>query len=228
MSLHICRILSTTPLTHSNDASHPSVCLLVISRWHTVACCMLSLILARISSFTIGDWEKKYTLNVHLSCTETKWSTLSGLSLWRRERVWKPTVAFFLSWSIFFCSSFGRLTKKPDNWRHSFFMWESAYVMHRENAIFSLKKKTKKQNLTVVYRRQMSKSTSVSRVAFIKVIVWKEPSLIFNQSMLCKRIQNLLVWFWKSTFCFEVGKCKTYVTLDTRKQMDFSAEFACY
>lgn len=30
----------------------------------------------------------------------------------------------------------------------------------------------------------MSKTTSVSRVAFIKVIVWKEPALILNQSVL--------------------------------------------
>lgn len=59
MSLHICRILTTAPLTHSNDACHPSVCLLVIWRWHTVACRMPSVILAGIRSLTIGRESKK-------------------------------------------------------------------------------------------------------------------------------------------------------------------------
>lgn len=54
MRLHICRILTTAPLTHSNDACRPSVCLLVIWRWHTVACRMPSLILARLWFLRIG------------------------------------------------------------------------------------------------------------------------------------------------------------------------------
>ncbi len=66
MSVHICRILTTAPLTHSNDACHPSVCLLVIWRWHTVACRMPSLILAGIRSLAIGR-ERAKVLKVHLS-----------------------------------------------------------------------------------------------------------------------------------------------------------------
>lgn len=69
MRLHICRILTTAPLTHSNDACHPSVCLLVIWRWHTVACRMPSLILARVWCLRIGR-ERAIILKVHLSCLE--------------------------------------------------------------------------------------------------------------------------------------------------------------
>lgn len=109
--------------------------------------------------------------------------------------MWKPTVAFFPLWSIFVCSPFGGLTKKPDNWRHVFFMWEWASVIHKENAIFY-------PQLLFMEGKCQKVSTPGCKVKLIKVTIWKEHALIFNQSALwenskfaCVVVEvNFLLW----------------------------------
>lgn len=91
-SLHIYRILTTAPLTHSNDACNPSVCLLVILWWHTVACSMPSFILSKIWNLTIG---KEAT---NLNCSEqngARCQSLASDSQKGREIVWGAHCSIF-------------------------------------------------------------------------------------------------------------------------------------
>lgn len=62
--------------------------------------------------------------------------------------------------------------KQLDKCRHVFFMWESACVIHREKCYFLAP--------TVVDGKQVSKTTSVSKVKLIKVTIWKVHALIFR------------------------------------------------
>lgn len=80
----------------------------------------------------------------------TKWSMLSGLTVYEQEKGREKGVResplylffffspplFFLLWNVFVCSPFAVLTKQFDDWRHVFFMWDSVAVICRETAIF--------------------------------------------------------------------------------------------
>lgn len=90
--------------------------------------------------------------------------------------VWKLAIAFFLLWSIFVCSPFGKLTKQLDDWRCVFFMWEPASVIHRENAIFYPQ--------LLFTGSKCQKTTSVSKANLIKATIWKVHALIFDHSAL--------------------------------------------
>lgn len=131
---------------------------------------------------------------------------------------WKPTEAFcfLLLWSIFVCSPFGRLTKQLDKWRHVFSMWESVSVIRWEKCYILPP--------AVVYGKEVSKTTSVSKVKLIKVTLWKVHPLISGAAWefkicLCVSV-NFLLW--------SVTVHKMDATLDTRVRMDFSAELGYY
>lgn len=94
MSLHICRILTTAPLTHSNDACHPSVCPSVIWRRHVVARRMPSLALAAV--WSLCSWERDFTGG-------TKWSKLLRLGVYERgKKAEKKGECMIACWSFFF------------------------------------------------------------------------------------------------------------------------------
>lgn len=123
----------------------PSVCL-PVGDLEMAHCCMpyaLSQSGQDSWSLTIGG-ERAKILKVLLSSSEQKWSAQFGLTVYESEKgrengCVKAHCSFSFPIVKYICLQplFGRLTKQLDNWRHVFFMWESASVICRgKNAIF--------------------------------------------------------------------------------------------
>lgn len=84
-SLHICRILTTAPLTHSNDAC-PSVCL-PVGDLEMAHCCMPYAPSLSGQDSKPHKRERAKILTVHLSCSERNGPcTVRAPCLWVRER----------------------------------------------------------------------------------------------------------------------------------------------
>lgn len=128
----------------------PSVCLSV-DDLQMAHCCMPSALShsGQNQSPSIGTEGGKKNMKGASELYWTKWSMLSGLTVYEQEKGREKGVresplylffflspSFFLLWSVFVCSPFAVLTKQFDDWRHVFFMWDSVAVICRETAIF--------------------------------------------------------------------------------------------
>lgn len=174
----ICRILTTAPLTHSNDACHPSVCLLVIWKWHTVACRMPSLIVAQ----NLNNWKRRRkNLKGASELQWPKWSTQLGLTVYEWEKgkkgAWKPTVAFSFPIVKYICLQSLRKAHKGGWQLKTCFLYVRISLCDTQGKCYFLPP-------TVVYGKQVSKTTSVSKAKLIKVTIWKVHAFIFDHSML--------------------------------------------
>lgn len=164
----------------------------------------------------------------------TKWSMLSGLTVYEQEKGREKGVResplylfFFLSPSFF--STVKCICLQPLCSAHKAVWRLKTCFLYVRFSRCDMQGNCYFLPPTVVYGKQVSKTPSVSKVNLIKVAKWKVHALIFPslgcvwefEICSCDSGSQFFSFFFSFSLYFEVRTCKMYATLDTKKADGF-------
>lgn len=164
----------------------------------------------------------------------TKWSMLSGLTVYEQEKGREkgmresPLYLFFFSLPLFFFYCEVYLSAAPLQSSQSSLTTEDMFSLCEIQSLWYAGKLLFSTPNCCLWEASVKNSFSFQS-EFDKSTKMKSACSYFPITRLCMRIRNLLVWFGKSAFFFffsfslyfEVRTCTMYATLDTKKADGF-------